>query len=120
MKADIQAFAKNWDLSFNAGDMAKLAGLYAADASVVPAGGAPVKARDAIGTFFADVRSKGLTEHRIVVQSLIERGDTVVAVGTWNLSGTGDDGESLKFGGNWVNVLGRDGNTWKILLHIWN
>lgn len=118
--ADIHAFAAKWDQLFNGGDMSNLRGLYASDASVVPAGGTPVKGAVDIGKFFADIRSKGLTRHEIAVRSLIERGDTAVAIGTWNLSGADANGEAQKFGGNWVNVLGRDGDTWKILLHTWN
>lgn len=120
MTPDIQDFARNWDRSFNAGDVSELADLYAPEANVVPAGAHPVCGADAIGRLFADVRSKGLTEHEIAVRSLIDRGDTVVAIGTWTLSGTSESGARQQFGGNWVNVLRRDGESWKILLHTWN
>ncbi len=120
MATDFRAFAAKWDQLFNAGDVANLEGLYASEASVVPAGGAPVKGPSDIGKFFADIRSKGLTRHEIAVHSLIERGDTIVAIGTWSLGGVDGEGADQKFGGNWVNVLGRDGDSWKILLHTWN
>jgi ketosteroid isomerase-like protein len=114
---DIRAFAAKWDEIFNEGDVSKLEGLYDSEATVVPAGGTPAKGPAEIGKFFSDIRSKGLTRHEIAVHSLIERGDVRVAIGTWSLSGVDDD---QKFGGNWVNVLSRDGGTWKILLHTWN
>ena len=120
MSSDFQKFAAQWDRLFNAGDVSNLENLYASGASVVPAGGAPVKGPREIGKFFADIRSKGLTRHEIGVQSLIERGDTAVVIGTWALSGADANGEAQAYGGNWVNVLGRDGDTWKILLHTWN
>jgi len=115
MISDFIAFAAKWDQLFNEGDVAKLENLYDTEATVVPAGGAPAKGPAEIGQFFMDVRSKGLTRHEIAVHSCIERGGVAVAIGTWSLSG-GDQ----EFGGNWVNVLGRDGDTWKIILHTWN
>ena len=120
MTTEIRAFAAKWDQLFNAGDVSNLEGLYASEASVVPAGGAPAKGPSEIGKFFSDIRSKGLTRHEIAVQSVIERGDTAVAIGTWGLSGVDGGGAEQKFGGNWVNVLGRAGDSWKILLHTWN
>ena len=120
MTTEIRALAAKWDELFNAGDITNLAGAYASDASVVPAGGAPVKGPSEIGKFFADIRSKGLTRHEIAVHSVLERGDTAVAIGTWNLSGVDGDGAEQKYGGNWVNVLGRAGDSWEVLLHTWN
>jgi ketosteroid isomerase-like protein len=120
MMSDFRAFAAKWDQFFNEGDVAKLEGLYDTEATVVPAGGVPAKGPAEIGKFFVDVRSNGLTRHEIAVHSLIERGDTAVAIGTWSLSGVDGSGKDQKFGGNWVNVLGRDGDTWRILLHTWN
>lgn len=120
MTGEIKAFAEAWDSAFNAGDMAKLAGFYAERPVVVPAGDKPVEGQEAVGAFFADVRAQGLTTHRIDVQAVIDRGETVIAHGTWSLIGATDGGGALKFGGNWVNVLARDGGTWKILLHTWN
>jgi ketosteroid isomerase-like protein len=120
MMSDVRAFAAKWDELFNEGNVSKLEGLYGSEASVVPAGGTPAKGPAEIGKFFADVRSKGLTRHEIAVHSLTEHGDAAVAIGTWSLSGVDDGGRDQKFGGNWVNVLERDGDTWKILLHTWN
>lgn len=120
MTPDIQNFARNWDRSFNPGDLSALVGFYAPEANVIPAGAQAVTGADTIGKLFADVRSKGLTEHEIAVRSVIDRGDTVVAIGTWALGGTSDSGTRQQFGGNWVNVLKREGNSWKNLLHTWN
>lgn len=120
MTGEIEAFASAWDQSFSAGDFAKLKGFYADTARVIPSGGKPVEGQEGIAAFFADVRSNGLTTHAIDVQSVTARGDTVIASGGWSLSGANSAGEPQKFGGNWVNVLARDGDSWKILLHTWN
>lgn len=120
MTVAIEAFAKTWDETFDAGDLSKLKGLYAGSARVIPSGGAPVEGQDAISALFAEVRANGLTKHNIEVRNIVTRGDTIIASGAWSLSGTSKGGEAQKFGGNWVNVLGREGDSWKILLHTWN
>lgn len=117
MKNELETLAKAWDATFNSGDMAKLAGFYAASGRVIPAGGKPAEGRDAIADFFAGVRANGLTKHEIKIDAVVDRGDTAIATGTWNLSGSGD---GANFGGNWVNVLAREGTGWTILLHTWN
>jgi len=120
MKNELETFAKAWDGAFNSGDMAKLAGFYASSGRVIPAGGKSVEGRDAIADFFAGVRANGLTKHEIKVHTVVDRGDTAIATGTWNLSGSSETGDGASFGGNWVNVLARDGAGWTILLHTWN
>lgn len=116
----LETVAKAWDDTFNSGDTEKLGGFYAASGRVIPSGGAPIEGRDAIAKFFAGIRGNGLTKHDIKVASVIDRGDTVIASGTWNLTGPGEKGEGASFGGNWVNVLAREGAGWQILLHTWN
>jgi ketosteroid isomerase-like protein len=120
MTSEITANSKLWDDAFNAGNIEELSTYYVENASVLPAGGAPVNGATAIGAFFRDIQSKGLTEHHIVVHDLVTRGDTAIAIGTWSLSGSDETGQPVKFGGNWVNVLGRQDKGWKILLHTWN
>jgi len=120
MTKEIETVAKTWDDTFNSGDTAKLADFYAASGRVIPAGGAPLEGREEIAKFFSGVRANGLTKHEIKVGSIIDRGETVVASGTWSLSGPGDKGEGASFGGNWVNVLARNDSGWTVLLHTWN
>lgn len=120
MKNELETVAKAWDDTFNSGDTAKLAHFYTESGRVIPAGGAPLEGRDAIAKFFAEVRANGLTKHEIKITSVTDRGETVIASGTWSLSGPGEKGEGANFGGNWVNVLARDGTGWAVLLHTWN
>lgn len=120
MTSEIAANSKSWDEAFNAGNTDELSAYYAKNAQLLPAGGTAVNGAAEIGAFFQNVRSQGLTQHHIVVLGVVERGDTAVATGTWNLSGSDEGGQPVKFGGNWVNVLAREGNSWKILLHMWN
>ncbi|AHB48031.1 signal peptide protein [Hyphomicrobium nitrativorans NL23] len=118
--AEVRAGAGKWDEAFNARDMKALSGFYAKDAVVVPAGGKAVSGPEAIGAFFADLQSKGFADHKIVVEKVLDQGDTRVATGTWQLNGPSDEGSTKQYGGNWVNVLVRTADGWRVLLHTWN
>lgn len=120
MDTEIQTVAARWDSTFNAGDTNALAGFYATDAGVVPAGGKPVNGSNLIGAFFADLQAKGFKDHKIAVNAVKGAGDTVIATGTWQLSGPDATGGTATFGGNWVNVFVREAGDWRIALHTWN
>ncbi len=119
-EAQVRTDAGKWDEAFNAGDIKALSGFYAKDAVVVPAGGKAVSGPEAIGAFFADLQSKGFSDHKIVVEKVLDQGETRVATGTWQLNGPSDDGSTKQYGGNWVNVLVRSPEGWQVLLHTWN
>lgn len=116
----VRTDASKWDEAFNSDDIKGLAGFYADDAIVVPAGGKAVSGPDAIGAFFADLKSKGFSDHKITVEKVLDQGDSRVATGTWELNGPADDGSTKQYGGNWVNVLVRSNDGWRVLLHTWN
>lgn len=118
--SDVKAAAERWDAAFNSGDTGTLAGFYAGDAQVVPAGGAPVAGADAIGKFFAGLIDGGYCNHKITVERVEEKGPVTIATGKWTLMGPEEGGEKPQFGGNWVNVLERGDNGWRVLLHMWN
>lgn len=119
-EAQVRTDAGKWDAAFNAGDIKALSGFYAENARVVPAGGKAVSGPEAIGAFFADLQSKGFSDHKITVDTVLDQGDTRVATGAWQLNGPSDDGATKQYGGNWVNVLVRSNDGWKVLLHTWN
>ena len=110
----------NWDDAFNAGNIELLVSAYAPNAILLPAGGEPVEGPNAIGEFFADLRAKGLSGHKITIKSILDQDDTQVLTGSWALNGVAPDGSKAQYGGNWVNVAIRKGGAWRILLHTWN
>ncbi|MFA5901062.1 MAG: DUF4440 domain-containing protein [Hyphomicrobium sp.] len=120
MTTDVKAAAERWDAAFNGGDTDTLAAFYAADARVVPAGGAPVVGAGPIGKFFAELLANGFSAHKITVDNVDEKGPIAIATGKWQLSGPGEGGAVAQYGGNWVNVLERTDAGWRILLHTWN
>lgn len=115
-----QAIADIWDATFNKGDTAALGRLYGGDGKVIPAGGAPVQGPESIAAFFSDLRAKGFKDHKITVQDAAEKGGTLILTGRWQLNGPGESGGTQSYGGNWVNVLERQGDAWRTLLHTWN
>ena len=120
MNTQGQTIADFWDQTFNGGDTAALGRLYADDGKVIPAGGAPTQGQEAIAAFFADLQAKGFKGHKITVQDTVEKGETLILTGRWQLSGPTEDGGTKDYGGNWVNVLERRGDAWRTLLHTWN
>ncbi len=82
MKDNVKANAAKWDETFNMGDTAGLAGFYAPEALVVPAGGTAVTGPDAIGKFFANLQSKGFSSHEITVDAVMDKGDILLHM--WN------------------------------------
>lgn len=119
-ESQVRTDASKWDEAFNSGDIKALSATYADNALVVPAGGTAVSGPDAIGAFFTDLKSKGFASHKITVEKVLDQGDTKVATGKWQLDGPADDGSTKQYGGNWVNVLVRANDGWRILLHTWN
>jgi ketosteroid isomerase-like protein len=120
MSGDVKAAAERWDAAFNCGDTGTLAGFYAANGRVVPAGGAPVVGPEAIGKFFADLRANGFDGHKITVEHFEETGPVAIVTGKWQLSGPGEGGATAQYSGNWVNVLEPSQDGWRVLLHTWN
>lgn len=118
-KVTAQAAADRWDQSFNAGDMDTLSKLYGPDAEVVTKG-APLADGPGIQTYFSNLKSKGFADHKVTVQSAKAKGDLLIASGRWEASGPGDGGARKVFSGNWVNVLERQGDGWRTVLHTWN
>lgn len=118
-KATAQAAADRWDQSFNTGDMDALTTLYGTDAEVVTKG-APLSGGPSIQAYFTNLKAKGFADHKVTVQSAKAKGDLLLASGRWEASGPGDGGARKVFSGNWVNVLERQGDGWRTVLHTWN
>ncbi|MCJ2083105.1 DUF4440 domain-containing protein [Methylobacterium sp. J-090] len=118
-KVTAQAAADRWDQSFNTGDMDALTALYGTDAEVVTKG-APLSGGPNIQAYFAGLKSKGFADHKVTVQSAKAKGDLLLASGRWEASGPGEGGARKVFSGNWVNVLERQGDGWRTVLHTWN
>ena len=115
-KSQVQAAAERWDQSFNKGDAQSLAQNYTPDAVVLPAGGPAIAGQDNIQKFFADVIGKGFNQHKIDVAAVEMKGDVAIAYGRWQAMGP----DKKQYQGHWTNVLERQGDQWRTVLHTWN
>ncbi len=117
--AEAREAASRWDRIYNSGDMDGLERLYVADAVVIPKGAA-VSGAEGIRTFFASLKAKGFDEHKTTVNAAQVKGNLLLVTGRWAMTGPGDGGARKSFEGNWVNVLERQGDGWRTVLHTWN
>ena len=118
VQAEAQSAADKWDKAYNSGNMDGLAGTYSKDAVVVTKG-AP-QTGEGIQKFFSGLKEKGWDEHKTSVKSAIAKDKLVIVTGRWEMMGPGEGGAKKKFEGNWVNVLERQGDGMKTVLHTWN
>jgi ketosteroid isomerase-like protein len=118
LKDDAQAAASKWDEAYNSGRMEALGQLYTADAVVVTKG--TPKTNAGIQEFFTGLKSKGWDEHKTTVNSVLPKDNILIVSGRWEMSGPTDGGAKKKFEGNWVNVMERQGDGWRTVLHTWN
>jgi ketosteroid isomerase-like protein len=117
-KTDAQTAADRWDQAYNSGDMDSLGEFYAPDATVIPKG-APVSGAG-IQAFFAGLKAKGFDGHKTTVNAATPKDNLMVLTGRWSMTGPGEDGAKKIFEGNRVNVMERQGNEWRTVLHTWN
>jgi ketosteroid isomerase-like protein len=115
-KSQVQTAAERWDQSFNRGDSQSLAQNYTSDAVILPAGGPTISGQDNIQKFFADVIGKGFGQHKISVQAADMKGDVVIAYGRWEATGP----DKKQYQGHWTNIMERQGDQWRTMLHTWN
>lgn len=116
----VQSAAAKWDEAFNKADAAEIASMYGAEAVVVPSGGSPVVGNRSIQQFWADLFNKGYGEHKVTLGQAEAKGDLGYAYGRWQATVPDESGVRKQHEGNWFNVMERQGDQWKIVLHSWN
>ncbi len=116
LRAQIEKADQAWQMAYNAGDAAALAGLYTEDAKVMPPGSAAVSGRPAIQALFAQDIARG-SKNALTTVDVFGSGDYAVAVGGW--VETGADG-SHKDHGSYVTIYRKTGGDWKIYRDTWN
>lgn len=106
-----------WDESFNKGDAAAVAALYAEDSRVVTGDGNVVDGKADIQALFQGFIDSGATNHKLEMIDVKESGDIVWETAKWSLTG----GDKKEYGGKVVNIYQKqsDGGL-KAHLHIWN
>ena len=118
VQAEAQSAADKWDQAYNKGDMGALAGTYSKDAVVIPKSGP--QTGEGIQKFFSGLKEKGWEEHKTSVKSAVTKDKLIIVTGRWEMMGPGEGGAKKKFEGNWVNVMEKQSDGLKTVLHTWN
>ena len=121
VRETIRANNERWNEAFNRGDAAAVAGLYAADATVLPHTHDVICGADAIRDFWQSVIGAGFRNHGIELIDVHARGDLAVETAKWRAEGPGEGGGRQEFGGSLVNVFERQADgSWKCRVPVWN
>lgn len=110
-----------WDAAFNSQQPAVVAAGYDDEATLMPAGAAPLTGGKAIVEFWRNLIAQGIVDHKIDVVETIVEGNLAMQRGSWSAAAVNEAGERQVFKGNLQLVFRRqiDGS-WKTYTHIWN
>ncbi len=107
--------AEKWVAAYNSGDAAAIAALFTQDAVFSPASAVTLKGREVIEKALAGRMKAGFTKETVNVTEEHQNGDTLWAVGDYEVIGSGES-EGKKINGKFGEVLMRDGDAWHIVM----
>ena len=116
-KSDMVTRAAVWEKEYNAGNLAAVQALYAADGCRMPPNQEAVRGSEAILAQLKAGKDKGWTKVKIVVTAAESSGDLAYGMGTYEITGT--NGSHLDHG-KWMNVSKKSNGTWKTQCDIFN
>ena len=94
------------------GDGATLAGLYAKDGAVMPAGSDPIRGTQAIAKFWQNAFSSGVAAIELKTVEVYGQGATATEVGEYALR---DKAGKLLDRGKYIVIWHNEGGQWKLL-----
>ncbi len=117
----VEQAVQQFEEHFNQGDMAALAALYTADATLMPPDADLIRGRAGIQQFWQRVRDSGVGRVALSTQQVETSGDMAAEVGTAELTVTGQGGQSSVVPLKYVVVWKRQGgDPWMMAVDIWN
>ncbi len=116
LRAQIAKMDQAWQTTYNAGDAAALAALYAQDGKVMAPGGEPVSGPAAIQAFFAADIANG-AKNTLTLGEVVGFGDFALETGGWVTKAA--DGKHLDHG-TFMTLYKKVGGAWKIYRDTWN
>ena len=121
IRSVIESLNSTWNDTFNGGDAAAVAALYAEDATLSPGNGQTLVGRAEIENLFKSFIDAGVHNHTIEIIAAHGNGDFAYEVAKWSANGAEQDGAKPTFGGILVNVFRRgDDGKWQSQTHVWN
>jgi len=116
LAADARAAIEAANAKFSAlaaqGDGAKLAGLYAKDGAVMPAGSEPLRGTEAIAKFWQSAFTSGVAAIDLKTVEVYSQGATATEVGEYALR---DKTGKLLDRGKYIVIWHNEGGQWKLL-----
>jgi len=107
-------FNQGWEAAFNKGDLDSLAGMYAAQAVVVPPSQQIISTPRSIQAFWAEKQRNGTSDFRYTPVTTSTDGDRVTQTGTWSAN-VRSNGVNTRLTGLLTQVIARqDDGSWKI------
>jgi uncharacterized protein (TIGR02246 family) len=119
---ELTKLAKEFEAAFNAKDAAKVAGLYAEDAIVMPANEPAVRGRANIETQMKKVFDEGVVSNLSLTptESALIGSDHAYEIGTSSVDVRTPDGQTMKDRGKYLILLRKTGDRWLVTHDIWN
>jgi uncharacterized protein (TIGR02246 family) len=114
--ARIESGNSEFMAAFGRGDAAGIAGLYTADAQLLPANSDVVQGTAAIRAFWQGALDMGLKAARLETLEVDAQGDTAIEIGRYTLRVAGD---AVADAGKYLVVWKNDAGRWKIHRDIW-
>ncbi len=106
--------------AYAAHDSAKIAALYATDASAFPPGAERADGRDAIRKVWQGAMDAGVTNVTVRTVDVVASGNLASETGEYALDAPGKDGKSVHVIGKYVVVWKRTKGVWQLYRDIWN
>jgi uncharacterized protein (TIGR02246 family) len=119
MATKIRQLVEMYMQATNTGDIDTAVGMFAPDGRMLAPGSPPAVGPEAIRAAlggFAQMKPK----LALAPTEEIVAGDIAIEIGTWSLEMQPQGGAPISDHGNDVRVWRRDGDTWKLLVDIWN
>ncbi len=113
MRSSPLAQKRSWELSFNRGDSAAVAALYAPNAELVMSGSAPIRGREAIRAAI-DTMARSGVKVRIGTDRIAAVGDLAYFYGPYGVSSK----QGIVERGTYLEVWHRYGSQWLIDLDV--
>ena len=121
VRQEIEQRVREFEASFNRGDMVALAALYAEDATLLPPDSGAITGRQGIEQFWRTVRDSGVVRVALHTQQVEASGDLAAEVATADLSAASGTGQTSTIPVKYVVVWKRQaGGPWQLAVDIWN
>jgi len=110
-----------WNASFNQGDSAALAALYADKATLSPGNGEVLVGHELISQLFQSFIDNGVHNHSIETINVYRDNKQIVQLGKWRAEGVNEKQEAISFGGVLMTVIEQNSaGEWLTRSHVWN